>query len=176
MAMSAARKRSLRDEIAERFKKSNATIVAEYRGLSVEQLTDLRVKLRESQSEFRIIKNRIAKVAIDQDFPEGEALKDSLVGPIGVVFVYGDAAAAAKTLLEFSKDKENFKVTSGMMEGNKVSNAELKAIAELPSKDVLLARIVGTLVSPHRGLLTVLSGIPRQLVQVINAIKDTKTP
>jgi large subunit ribosomal protein L10 len=174
MAMTKARKAELKTEIAARLQKANATIVAEYRGLTVAELTDLRVRLRESQSEFRVIKNRIAKVAIREDAPGAAPINNALKGPVGLVIVYGDPAKAAKSLVEFGKDKENFKVTAGVFDGKAVTAAELKVISELPPMEVLLARIIGTLVAPHRGLLGVLSGVPRQLVQVINAIKETK--
>ena len=174
MAMTKARKHELKGEIAGRLQHANAAMVAEYRGLTVAQLTELRVKLRESKSEFRIIKNRVAKVAIRESVEHVAAITSALKGPVGLVIVYGDAAAAAKSVLEFGKDKENFKLTAGVLNGKAVSADELKKISELPTMDVLLARLVGTLVAPHRGLLTVLSGVPRQLVQVINAIKDKK--
>ena len=174
MAMTKARKHELKGEIAERLQQANAAMVAEYRGLTVAQLTELRVKLRESKSEFRIIKNRVAKVAIRESVEHVSAISSALKGPVGLVIVYGDAAAAAKSVLEFGKDKENFKLTAGVLAGKAVSADELKRISELPTMDVLLARLVGTLVAPHRGLLTVVSGVPRQLVQVINAIKDKK--
>ena len=174
MAMSKARKAVVKQDITERLKKANAAIVAEYRGLTVAELTDLRVKLRESKSEFKIVKNRVAKVAIKEDVADVAPISDALKGPVGLVIVYGDAAQAAKSLIEFGKDKENFKVTAGVMDGKAVTAADLKAISELPSKDVLMARLVGTLVAPHRGILGVLNGVPRQLVQVINAIKEKK--
>ena len=174
MAMSKARKAVVKKDIAERLQKANAAIVAEYRGLTVAELTELRVKLREAKAEFKIVKNRIAKVAIKEDAPSNEPIHAKLKGPVGLVIVYGDAAQAAKSLIEFGKDKENFKVTAGVFDGKAVTAADLKAISELPSKEVLLARLVGTLVAPHRGLLGVINGVPRQLVQVINAIKDKK--
>jgi len=175
MPMSKARKATLKTELAGRFQKANAAIVAEYRGLTVADLTQLRVKLRESNSEFKVIKNRVAKVAIREDSPESGDISANLKGPVGVVFIYGDPAAAAKSVLEFAKEKpELFKVTGGLMDGKGVSEAQLKAIADLPSRDVLMAQIVGSLVSPHRGLVSVMAGVTRQLVQVINAIKEKK--
>ena len=175
MPMSKARKATLKIDLAGRFQKANAAIVAEYRGLTVADLTQLRVKLRESNSEFKIVKNRVAKVAIREDSPTSGDLSANLKGPVGVVFVYGDPAAAAKSVLEFAKEKpELFKVTGGLMDGKGVSPNQLKAIADLPSRDVLMAQIVGSLVSPHRGLVSVMAGVTRQLVQVINAIKEKK--
>ena len=174
MAMSKAAKGALKVDVAERLKKANAAIIAEYRGLTVAQLTELRVKLREAQAEFKIVKNRIAKVAIREEVPSAAPIVDRLKGPIGLVIVYGDVAQVAKSLIEFGKDKDNFKVTSGVLEGKGVSASDLKAISELPSKEELLARLLGSLVSPHRNLLGVLNGVQRQLVQVLSAVKDKK--
>lgn len=175
MPMSKAAKKALKEDITGRFGKANSAMVAEYRGLTVSELTELRVRLREAKAEFKVVKNRVAKVSIREDAPQATPISDSLKGPIGIIFVYGDPAAAAKQLLEFEKDKkEFFKVTSGVVDGKAVSATDLKTLAELPSKDVLLARIIGTLVSPHRGILGVLNAVPRSLVYAINAIKDTK--
>lgn len=175
MPMSKAAKATLKTDLAERFKKANAAIVAEYRGLTVADLTQLRVKLKEANAEFKVVKNRVAKVAIKEDSPTSSDLSANLKGPVGVVFIYGDAAAAAKSVLDFAKEKpELFKVTGGLMEGKGLTSEQLKAIADLPSKEVLLAKIIGSLVSPHRGLVSVMAGVPRQLVQVINAIKEKK--
>lgn len=176
MAMTKAQKKVLKGEISKRLENVNAAIIAEYRGLTVSELTELRIKLREAKAEFRIMKNRVARVAIKEDVPSIAPIADKLKGPIGLVLCYGDAAAAAKAMLEFGKDKEEkFKIHEGVMDGNAVGAADLKAISELPSREVLMARIVGTLVSPHRGLVTVMSGVTRNLVQVINAIKEKKS-
>ncbi|MEY4630837.1 MAG: hypothetical protein RIQ81_957 [Pseudomonadota bacterium] len=175
MAMDRAQKAALRDTLAERFEKANGAVVAEYRGLTVAELTELRVKLRAAGAEFKVLKNRVAKKAIEAKSPKTAAILNDLKGPIGLVLINGDFAAATKSLLEFGKERpELFKVTAGVMDTKRVTPEELKAISELPSKEVLLGRIVGTLVSPHRGLLNVLNGVPRNLVQVINAIKDKK--
>jgi large subunit ribosomal protein L10 len=175
MALSRTAKEALKSTLAKEFQDSNATIIAEYSGLTMAQLTELRVKLREADANFKVVKNRVAKVAIKEDSPDSESLCDHLKGPVGVVFAKGDAAAAAKTVLDFQKEnKDLFKVTAGIMDGAAVSVADLDAIASLPSKDVLLAQIIGSLVAPHKGIMGVLNGVPRQLVQVINAIKDTK--
>jgi len=175
MAMDRVQKQALRDNLAERFEKANGAVIAEYRGLTVAELTELRVKLRAAGAEFKVLKNRVAKKAIEAKSPKTAAILNDLKGPIGLVLIHGDFAAATKSLLEFGKERaELFKITAGVMDAKRVSLDDLKAISELPSKEVLLGRIVGTLVSPHRGLLNVLNGVPRNLVQVINAIKDKK--
>ncbi|MCX6129053.1 MAG: 50S ribosomal protein L10 [Proteobacteria bacterium] len=174
--MDRKRKQSLREETVVRFKKSKAVLVAEFRGLTVEEMTKLRVALRQASAEFRVVKNRIAKKAISLEFQELEGLSKSLVGPVGLICSYGsDSAQVTKAALNFEKDHPNFKVTAGHMEGAALNKTQLQSIADLPSKEVLLAQIIGSLVAPHRGLLGVLNGVNRNLVQVINAIKDKKT-
>lgn len=168
-------KGKLREATAEKLKKANSVIVAEYRGLTVEEVSALRVELRKSDAELKVVKNRVAKKAIEMDVPELDGIKDNLKGPVSLVLSYGDLAQTAKTVLEFEKDHDNLVVKAGAVENKAVSVADLKAIADLPSKDVMIGQIVGSLVSPHRGLIGVLGGVQRQLVQVINAIKDSKT-
>tara|TARA_B100000902_G_scaffold68380_1_gene74526 strand:- start:316 stop:840 length:525 start_codon:yes stop_codon:yes gene_type:complete len=172
--MDALGKKKLKDEVAEKFKKSAAVVFAEYRGLTVEKLTELRVELRKADAEFNVVKNRIAVKAIELDVPEMSELTSELKGPLGVLCAYGDSAQAMKTLLEFEKNNEKFVVKTGYLEQSKMSVDELKAIADLPSKEVLMGKIVGSIIAPHRGLVTTLSGVSRNLVQVLGAIKDKK--
>jgi large subunit ribosomal protein L10 len=175
MAMNKADKNSLRVEFESRFEKANAAIVAEYRGLTVADLTELRRQLRKVNGEFRVLKNRVAIKAVLGKAQDYSSVAPSLKGPIGIAYLYGDPAAGAKALVDFEKGKELFKITAGVLESKVVSPAQVKAIAGLPSKEVLLGQLVGLLVSPHRGLLGVINAVPRSLVQVINAIKDKKT-
>lgn len=168
-------KESLRKVAAERFSKSKAVIVAEYRGLTVEELTKLRVELRKASAEFKIVKNRIAKKAISIEQNSFENVSSGFRGPVGVVFAYGDSAAATKVALEFAKTHDKFVVTTGQLGGEAYNKSQLQVIADLPPKEVLIARILGTMVAPHKGIMGVMNGVTRNLVQVINAIKDKKT-
>jgi large subunit ribosomal protein L10 len=174
MAMDRKGKAALREVAEGRFEKANAAIVAEYRGLTVSSLTELRKALKKVNGEFRIVKNRVAKKAVLGKAETAKGLADSLKGPVGIAFLYGDAAAGAKALSDFEKTNELFKITAGVMESRKLSALEVKAIASLPSKEVLLGQILGLLVSPHRGILGVVNAVPRSLVQVINQIKEKK--
>jgi|694.fasta_scaffold110139_3 large subunit ribosomal protein L10 len=174
MAMDRKSKEALREVAEGRFGKAAAAVIAEYRGLTVASLTQLRKELRKVNAEFRIVKNRVAKKAVLGKAENAKELADSLKGPIGIAFLYGDAAAGAKTLSEFEKSNELFKITAGVMDTKKLSSKDVRAIASLPSKEVLLGQIVGLLVSPHRGLLGVVNAVPRSLVQVINQIKEKK--
>lgn len=174
MAMSREGKAQLKAQLGEKLQKAGAVIVTEYRGLTVEQLTQLRNELRKADAEFKVTKNRILKRAINEDAENYSKLSEKLVGPIGAVYVYGDVAQATKSLLEFNKTNEKLIVKGGVFEGESLDESKLKAIADLPSKDVLMAQIVGSLISPHRGLLLTINGVTRNLVQVIAAIRDKK--
>jgi len=168
-------KEALKVETAERFQKATAAIIAQYRGMTVAELTELRRNLRKSNAEFKVLKNRVAKKALEQDVPAAKDLAPLLKGPIGLVLVYGDAAAASKTVLDYAKGHPNLVVGGGLFENKVVSSADIKALSDLPSKEVLLARIVGSLVSPHRNFLGVMTGIHRNVLNVLNAIKDKKS-
>lgn len=157
-----------------RFEGVNAAIIAEFRGLTVASLTELRKALKKVNGEFRIIKNRVAKKAVLGKAENGKDLAAALKGPVGIAFLYGDAAAGAKALTDFEKANELFKITAGVMDSKGLTAAEVKAIAALPSREVLLGQIVGLLVSPHRGILGIINAVPRSLVQVINQIKEAK--
>jgi large subunit ribosomal protein L10 len=167
-------KRKLKDELKIRLQGANAAIVTEYRGLSFAEMSQLRVELRKAGAELTVAKNRIVIKAIEDGVDHASPLKTQLKGPSALVTIKGDAAATAKALLKFSSEHEALKVKGGVLDGRGLTVKDLKALSELPSKEVLLARLVGTLVAPHRGLLGVLNGVPRQLVQVINAIKEKK--
>ncbi|MCB9228392.1 MAG: 50S ribosomal protein L10 [Deltaproteobacteria bacterium] len=174
MAKDKAAKTALRDELAGLFNKAQAAIVAEYSGISANELANLRVELRKIDTEFKVVKNRIAKKAIEDSAHSAEELKDRLTGPVGVAYLNGDVAAGAKAMLAFAKGNEKFKVTGGVFEGKALSVKDIQALSELPSREELLAKIIGSLVSPHRGLLHCINGVGSNLVRVINAIKDKK--
>ena len=177
MARLKSKKFEIAEELVEKMSKASASVVAEYRGMTANELADLRNKLHEVDAEFKIANNRVTKQAIKQcdDSEKWEALNDQLKGPVGVAYIYGDVAAASKVLVKVDTDCAAFQVSGGVLEGRGVSLDELKAISDLPPKEVLLGQIVGSIVSPHRGLLGVLNGVARNLVQVIGAIKDNKT-
>jgi large subunit ribosomal protein L10 len=174
MAISKAKKQDLNKTYVKRFSDSKASLIADYSGISACELAALRVELRKADSEFKVIKNRVAIKAIEESVPDASPIKDHLKGSIGVAYMYGDVAAGSKALLAFSKTNDKFKVRGGLLDGKLLSKEDVKALSELPSKEELLAKIIGTLVSPHRGLLRVINGVSGNLVRVINAIKYTK--
>ncbi len=176
MAITKQKKHSLRAEFAEGFMGAKSAVLAGYSGLSVSAISELRSELRKSDTKLRVVKNNLVKKAFEVDKVERVSfIQDEIKGPVAVAFVKGDPAQAAKTLFDFQKTHPALEIRGGYVEDKVVSVEELKQIASLPSRDELLAKIVGTLVAPHRGILGILTGVPRQLVQVINAIKEKKS-
>lgn len=176
MPLSRESKQKMREGLTADFQSATSTFVAGYSGLSVGELTELRQQLRKADTKFKIIKNKIALKSMEVDSVEEiKEISSLLKGPVAVAFVKGDPAQAAKTLLDFQKVHPALKVKGGVVDSKPTSLEEITEIASLPSKDELLAKIVGSIVAPHRGLLNILTGVPRNLVQVINAIKDKKS-
>jgi large subunit ribosomal protein L10 len=156
------------DEVAAQITESEAVFAVDYRGISVPQAADLRVRLREADASFRIVKNTLSERAADK--AGAEALKELLDGPTAMTFVRGDAAAAAKALRDFHRATQLLEFKGGWMNGAALSGDEIQAIAQLPSREVLYGRLVGMVASPLTGLATALNGLigglARQLSQI----------
>jgi len=141
--------------------------------MTVEELSEMRRALKAVNAEFRVVKNTIAKKAVEGR--KEEVIASDLKNQTGIVFVFGDVAAAAKAFCEASKKNEKLKPVTGYMEEAKLDVKQIEALASLPPRDVLVAKILGSLVAPHRGMLGVVQGVPRALVSVLNQIKETKS-
>src|SRR6195952_4383364 len=139
-------------EIAGQIQASEAIFAVDYRGISVPQAAELRTTLRAADATFRVIKNTLSERAADQVGAEG--LKELLQGPTAMTFVRGDAAAAAKALRDFRRSTGNtlLEFKGGWMNGAALSGEDVDAIAQLPSREVLEARLVGMVASPLTGL------------------------
>jgi|AACY02.3.fsa_nt_gi Ribosomal protein L10 len=173
MAKSRQLKEKLFKEYQDSFKKSSSQFLTYYNGIETNDLASLRKNLHENDSEFVVVKNRVVKKAL-QEVDENNLI-DDFSGPIGVTFVNGDPSVAAKKIIEFTKENDNFKFKSASIEGSLVDEKQFKQIADLPSKEVLLTSILSSIVSPHRNLQYVLKGVSEKLVRVISAIKDQKS-
>jgi len=161
-----------RDSVVEALDKSGAVFLANYSGMTVEELTAMRRELKAVQADFHVVKNTIAQKAVEGR--DENVISDLFKGQMGIVFSYGDSAAAAKVFSESAKKFEKLKIVGGYMEKSLLTPKAVEQLASLPSREVLLGQLIGTMVAPHRGLLNVLNGVPRNLVQVLNAIKDKK--
>lgn len=176
MPMAKAKKTEVKDLLSEKFSRASAAIIAEYRGISAADMADMRRKLRELGGEVRVLNNRLAKKAIadNETLSHYEPMLEHFTGPLAVVYAYDDAVAVVKSAMDLGKANKDLKVTRGMVDNNVVSLDELKQISSLPSKEVLVAQILSTLVAPHRNLMAVINGVSGALVRTISAIKDQK--
>ncbi len=142
-----------------------AVVLTEYRGLTVRQLSDLRRQLRAVSAEYTVVKNRLARLAIKSSQLEG--LSDHLKGPTGVIFSKADPVAVAKTLHNFARTNQALAIKAGFVEGQMLPPAELKALADLPSKDALRSQLVGAIQGPMAQLVGLLIVPQRELVYVL---------
>jgi large subunit ribosomal protein L10 len=161
-------KATLVDEIADRLGDASAIFAVDYRGISVPQAAELRAQLSEADASFRVVKNRLAKRAVERaGTPELDAL---LVGPTALTFVKGDAVVAAKAIATFGRENEILEYKGGLMDGAPLDPDQFKAIARLPGLDVLRGQLVGVAASPltglTRGLASMLSGLAAALGQI----------
>lgn len=170
MAITKERKQELFDSYVEMLSQSQGIIFTNYRGLTVSQLETVRNRLREVNSPYRVVKNTLLELALKQTgLPVPEEM---LIGPVAAGFCYTELPATAKALVNFAKELETFEVRGGLM-GDKVVDVEgIKALASLPSREVLLAQVVGGFQAPISGLVTALSGILRSLLYVLQARKE----
>lgn len=155
-------------EIAAQIEESEAIFAVDYRGISVSQAAELRSKLREADASFRIVKNRLTKIAADN---AGEArLAELLNGPTALTFVRGDTAQAAKAITTFNKEHDVLTYKGGFMEATSLDEDAFKSIARLPSRDVLNGQFAGIVASPLtglvRGLGSMIQGLALQLGQI----------
>lgn len=149
--------------LAANFGRAKAAFLVDFKGMTVEQVTSLRKKLHPIEAEMSVVRNTLALRAL-ADHPQSQAaLKDGFVGTNAVVFAYGEATAAAKALNDFSKDVESLQLKIGVMDGAPLNTAAVKALANLPSKDVLRAMLLGTL-----------QGAASKFVRTLAAYKDKK--
>lgn len=165
-------KEDLVAELAERLKDTRAAFLADYRGLNVAKATELRRKLRAAGVDYRVVKNTLLRLAAQGT--QAACLDAHLKGPTAVAMVTGDPVAPAKALVEFAKANQAFELKYGMLDGKLLRPEDIKALADLPSREVLLARLLGSLNAPTTNFVGVLAAVPRSLVQVLSAIKDQK--
>ncbi len=159
-------KRKVVEELAERIRAADSMIVADYRGLTVTQIADVRGALREVGASFHVAKNTLARRAAEE--AEQPLLVDMLQGPTAIAFVTEDPAAAAKKLSEMARRTRILTVRGAVMEGNALSAEEVRQLGELPSKEVLRAQVVGAVASPIQGAYNVLAAPLREFLVVLD--------
>lgn len=166
-----ARKRAVVEGIHERAVRSQAVFVTDFRGLSVAAMTRLRRRVRDAEGEYLVAKNTLIRRGIDK-MPDG--FDRLLGGPSGLCFAYKDAVAMAKLLSEFARESRVLGVKGGLLQGRVLAGQDVETLAQLPGREVLLARVLGTMKAPVGALAIVLSGVVRKMVVVLEEIRKQK--
>jgi len=167
-----AEKVAVVDEVATKLQAADAVIITEYRGLKVGQLAGLRRQLRDVGGEYKVYKNTLARLGAAKAGVEG--LDEMLLGPAGITFVDGDIAGVAKTLRDAAKTNPLLVIKGGVMGGKVLSTNDVEALAELPSREVLLAMFAGALQAPLVKTAGLLQALPRNFAYGLKALIEQK--
>ncbi len=176
--MNREQKAAVVDELSEEIRAADAIFAVDYRGISVQAAADLRNRLRDSETRFRVVKNSLTERATDK--AGADALRPLLVGPTALAFVGGDAALAAKALNDAARALGTLEFKGGLMNGSALTADDVRSIARLPAREVLHAQLVGTIASPLAGLVRTLNaliaGIAIQLQKIAEQMPETPSP
>jgi large subunit ribosomal protein L10 len=171
LGLSLEQKQAMVSEVATKLQGAQSLIVAEYRGVNVERVTQLRAKARNAGVWLRVLKNTLARRAVKGT--PFEKLSEQMVGPL----MYGisqDPVAGAKVLSEFAKENEQFVIKAGAMPNAVMSAQDIKALAQLPSREELLSKLLGTMQAPVAKLVRTMNEVPSKFVRTLAAYRDSK--
>lgn len=157
---------------SEKLKKAQAVILAEYRGLKVSEITEIRRTIKKNDGEFKVIKNRLAKRAMMGT--DWAVLEKHMKGPIGIATSGQDAVVLSKVLTKFSETYPALKLKAGVLGGKLLGVKEIEALSKLPSKEELYAKMLRTLQAPATNLARVLQAVPQKLAMALKAISEKK--
>ena len=158
-------------EVRERLEAADGAIVTEYRGMTVGQIQTLRKSMKAAGGDYKVFKNTLVRRAIADT--ENAGLADLLVGRTGIAFVQGDVSAAAKALRDFAKATPTLVLKGGVVDGPVLSAKDLTALADLPSREVLLSMFAGALAAPMRNLAGLMKAVPQSLAYGLAALRDS---
>lgn len=164
------------ESLGKQFSESTIALCADYRGLTVEQITNLRRELRSVDAKGKVVKNTLAKLSVEKSYAEAEKAElDKFLaifqGPNLVIFGKSDPISSAKALSKFAKDHEQLELKGGWFEGSFIDDKGIKALADLPSREELLGKLLSLMNAPATQLVQLLSAPARQVVQVLGAHK-----
>ena len=160
-------------ELHEKLQKAKAVFLADFRGMSVEQATTLRDELRKASVEYKVVKNTLLELASKDT--DKAALNSYYAGPTAIALSYDDPVAAAKVLSKFAKEQTNpFTLKAGLLSGKTISPADIQALADLPSREVLIAKMLGSMQAPATNFVGVLAAVPGSFVRALDAIRAKK--
>ncbi|MEK7660328.1 MAG: 50S ribosomal protein L10 [Patescibacteria group bacterium] len=172
MPLTKAKKLSVVSDVKDRASRSQIVIFTNFHGLGMERMTELRAKLRGVGAEYLVVKKRLLKIGLgEQDISEA-----TLNGEVGVVFGFQEPTTAAKVIHEFAKvNAEQLSLLGGLFESRLMNAGEVKALATIPSREVLYAQLASVLAGPIRGLALVMAAVPRGFVQSLAQIAEKKS-
>ena len=165
-------KEQIVSHLSEKLREAALVVVTDYRGLTVEKITQLRSELRSVSSDYRVAKNTLLKRA--SQGTDLEKLHDYFTGPTAVLLSPDDPVAPVKVLVKYVKDYPELSIKAGFLQGTLLSADDTQALSTLPGRQELLGKLLSLLVSPQVRLLNVLSGVPQKLVRVLRAIEQSK--
>ena len=172
MALSLEEKKAVVAEVAEIAKDAMSAVAAEYRGLTVEEITELRVKSRENGVYLRVVKNTLARRAIQGT--EFECMGEGLVGPMILAFSQADPGAAARVIRDFAKDHDKLVVKSAAVGGELLQASDLGRLANLPTRDQAISMLMALMKAPVEKLVQTMDAVPGKLVRTVDAIRVQK--
>lgn len=161
------------EAIKEKLQKAQVAIVTEYKGFSVDEIMNLRRKLQKDGGDYMVTKNTLAKIAVKDT--QYEVLADVFKGPIALAFGFEDQVSPAKNLAAFIKEAKKGEVIAGALDGKLLSAADAKALANLPSREEIYAKMLGCINSPASGIANATNSVITQLVRTMAAVRDAKT-
>jgi len=165
-------KENVAAELHEKLKTAKLTVLAGYSGMDVEKMTALRNSLRKTDTELRVIKNTLFRIASKDT--SVSILDKHLKGPLVMALNCGDVVEPSKILVEFAKKNAELEIKLGVLDGKLLSKDQIAALAELPSREVLIAQLLSVMVGAQTSLVSVLSAVPRGLVNVLDAYRKKK--
>ena len=170
--MDLSKKKKIVEALHERLSKSKIVILTDYKGLDVAAITKLRRSLKEADAEYSVVKNSLLNLASEDT--DVALLKEHFKGPSAIALSYNDPVAPAKVISEFAEDNEKFEVKIGAMDGRTLQLEDIKALSSLPPREILLAKVLSAMNAVPSSFVRTLNEIPRQLLYVLQAIKDQK--
>ena len=161
------------EAIKEKVSKAKVAVVTEYRGMSVEEITNLRRELQKENADYMVTKNTLAKLAVKGT--EFEVLDEVFKGPVAIAFGFEDQAAPAKVLVKFIKEKKKGEIIAAAIEGQLLNAEEAKALATIPSREELYAKMLGCINSPATGIAGAVNAVMSSLVRAVDAVAKQKS-
>ena len=160
-------------QIREKIEKAKVAIVTDYKGLSVEEITKLRRLIQKEDGDYMVTKNTLAKLAVKGT--DYEVLTDAFTGPVAIAFGFEDQVAPAKALSKFIKESKKGEILAAAMDGQLLSASDAKALANIPSKQEIYAKMLGCINSPASGIANSVNAVMSSLTRAVAAVRDKKS-